>query len=292
MNEYTVSDYGIFSDAVATTSQVQQNIESANTTLKDAQQALSNESIFMGPICDSCVGGFTKAGTSFTTLNDNFNSIKTYLIDSATNYQAGDDASAKLLSLDDSGTIEATNLMSTTYNGEPVYYYQKGYFDEQGNLHEWPTTWGKTIASSGCGPTSMASILATLLGDRSITPSTIANEMSYNGNIGMNFVPHACEKYGLNYSGKPHLSKENVNTFLQNNGKIMVAVNGGGHYIALLGVNNSTNPPTYIVCDPNDRNTATKVWEWKDFAAHTQTMFIAPPGKTVEQCLPGQTVQV
>ena len=292
MNEYSISDYGIFSDAVATTSQVQQNIESSNTILKEAQQSINNESIFMGPICDSCVNGFTKASTSFTKLNENFTSIKSYLVESVTNYKEGDDTSAKVLSLDDSGAVEASNLKSTTYNGEPVYYYQKGYFDEQGNLHEWPTTWGKTIASSGCGPTSMASILATLFGDKSITPSTIANEMDYDENIGMNFVPPACKKYGLDYSGSPHLSHENVDTFLQNNGKIMVAVNGGGHYIALLGVNKSTDPPTYIVCDPIKKDSATRVWKWNDFAAHTQTMFIAPPGKTVAQCLPGQTVQV
>ena len=292
MNEYTVSDYGIFSDAVATTSQVQQNIDSSNTILKEAHQSLNNESIFMGPICDSCVNGFTKAEASFTTLNDNFTAIKSYLIETATNYKAGDDTSAKVLSLDDSGAVSATNLLSTSYNGEPIYYYQKGYFDEQGNLHEWESTWGKSISESGCGPTSMASILATLFGDRSITPPTIADEMKYDQNIGMKFVAPACKKYGLDFSGTPHLSHENVDTFLQNNGKIMVAINEGRHYIALLGINNSTNPPTYIVCDPNDRNTATKVWKWNDFAAHTQTMFIAPPGKTVEQCLPAKTVQV
>jgi hypothetical protein len=118
--------------------------------------------------------------------------------------------------------------------------------------------------------------------------------MKYDENIGGNFVAPTCQKYGLDQSCNVHLTPENVETFLRNNGKIMIAINEGGHYIAVLGMNNNTNPPTYIVCDPIDRNTATKTWKWGDITSqHTMSFFIAPPGKTVQQCLPGGTaVQV
>ncbi|MBQ3307455.1 MAG: C39 family peptidase [Bacilli bacterium] len=292
MEDYNITDYGIFGDAINTTGLVKSSIEACNDAIKQGQSILQDETIFMGPICDSCVEGFSKVTNKFTILNDNFTVISDYFIDAASTYKEGDDeASIKVLSFGNDGKMTSGTMSNYNYNGTPIYYNQKGYVGEDGVLHEWPTTWGKTIASSGCGPTSLASIFATLFGDNSITPTTIANEMSYDGNIGMNFVPGACKRYGLDYSGSPHLSKTNVNNFLQNNGKIMVAVRGGEHYIALLGVNNSTNPPTYIVNDPNDKNTATKVWHFDDFSiGHTMSMFIAPPGKTVDECLQDRTL--
>ena len=134
MNEYSISDYGIFSDAIATTSQVQQNIESSNTILKEAQQSINNESVFMGPICDSCVNGFTKANSSFTKLNDNFTAIKSYLIESANTYKNGDmGASNAILNLDSTGAI-TTNMSASTgkKSGNVNQDYVHDYLASQG----------------------------------------------------------------------------------------------------------------------------------------------------------------
>lgn len=184
---------------------------------------------------------------------------------------------------DDMNSAEFKELLSEVgVANKPVFYCQKGWYDEQGKLHRWKTSWGKSIASSGCGPTSMASILATMLGDTSITPSTIANMMNYNDNVGGTYVFKACKKYGLDYDYHIGLGKNNMNEFLSNGGKMIVAVNNGGHYIAVLGYNPETGK--YTVCDPN--NPKKRTWSYNEIAAgHTMVFHIAPKGKTVQECI-------
>ena len=162
---------------------------------------------------------------------------------------------------------------------KPVFYYQKGWYDEDGKLHHWSSKWGKSIASSGCGPTSMASVLATMLGDTSITPATIADTMKLNDNVGGTYVYNSCEEYGLDCTSKIGLGKNNMNDFLTNGGKMIVAVNEGGHYIAVLGYDKETG--NYTVCDPN--NPKKRTWTYNEIAAgHTMVFHIAPKGKTVQ----------
>ena len=285
MDEFNISDYGIFENAISSTRSVKNYIDACNDAIKQGQSILADETIFMGPICESCVDGFSKVSNSFIILNDNFATISNYFIDVSSTYKEGDEeASIKVLTLGKDGKMSSSTM--SNYNGTPIYYSQKGYVDENGQFHTWPTKWGKTIASSGCGPTSLASILATMFGDNSITPSTIADTMSYDANIGGSFVGPVCQQYGLDQDCHIGLGQDNVNTFLRNNGKLLVAVREGGHYIAVLGINDSTQPPTYIVNDPIDDNTANKTWTFQNITAgHTMAFYIAPQGSTVDECL-------
>ena len=42
------------------------------------------------------------------------------------------------------------SISLTTTNGKKVFYCQWGWLDENGKYHEWETSWGKNIKSSGC----------------------------------------------------------------------------------------------------------------------------------------------
>ena len=54
MNDYNVSDYGIFSDAIATTSSLNTSVDNCQTAAKQCGTTLSSGSVFMGPIADKC----------------------------------------------------------------------------------------------------------------------------------------------------------------------------------------------------------------------------------------------
>ena len=294
MNDYSVTDYGIFNEAVSTIKNLNNSFNEKQNTLGECKTKLSDASIFMGPICDSCIDGMNQSNTKISSLISAFQKIESYIIQTSSNYKTGDEeAKTEILSKTEDGTLQATTLAKTTVNGKTIYYNQNGYLDENGKLQKWKSSWGKDIASSGCGPTSMAAVLANMLGDTSITPSTVANMLNYDDNIGGNYVKKVADKYNLDQTHEIGLDKTKMNNFLRNDGKMIVAVNNGGHYISVLGINDSTNPPTYIVCDPNDSNTATKTWTYNDIAAgHTMVFHIAPKGKTVEECLKEKTVQV
>ncbi|MBP5678858.1 MAG: C39 family peptidase [Bacilli bacterium] len=293
MNDFSFSEYGIFADGISTIHTLNEKWKQGQSELTTYSSKLADSSIFMGPACDSCIDGMKKSDSKVSTLVGNFSQIYQFLITSAEDYQKSDqDSKVTVLQSDEDG-VQATTLEHTVVNGTPVYYNQNGYYDKDGNWKKWESSWGKDIASSGCGPTSMAAVLATMLGDTSITPSTVANLMDYNDNIGGNYVKKVADKYNLDQTHSIGLDKDKMNNFLRNNGKMIVAVNNGGHYISVLGINDSTNPPTYIVCDPNDSKTATKTWTYNDIAAgHTMVFHIAPPGKTVEECVKGKAVQV
>ena len=195
----------------------------------------------------------------------------------------------------------ATNTSTKGARTVPISYSQKGYIDENGEFHEWDYNnngWGKNLSESGCGPTSLASCLATIFNDPSITPASVASRMtSQNENIGGNFM-HICNQYGLDYTtnigfnkreSDGSLTRDNV---LDNGGKIIISTNmygdGGTHYVAILGKETVNGETRYIVSDPytdnpgqvlklneNELNSYTK--------GHTMTMMIAGKGMSIGQ---------
>ena len=289
MNEYKVSDYGIFTNAVATADALKGKLDVGNTQVQEAETVLSSDSIFMGPAADEAKNGCSQSKTKLTNLSGNMSTIKTYLTETSTTYQNGDQAAAEnLASVGDGATLQTLQ-----HNGQLIYYSQRGYYDQNGSFHRWQSSWGKDIASSGCGPTSMAACLANMLNDPTITPTTIANMLNYDDNVGGTYVKKAAQKYGLDETHEIGLDKTKMNNFLRNNGTMIVAVNNGGHYVAVVGIDDSSNPPKYIVNDPNDSDGKLKTWTYDQLSSgHTMVFHIAPKGKTVQECIKAQTVQV
>ena len=133
--EYKVGDYGIFSDGVATTQALGKDVETDLSSLGDQMTKLSDQTVFMGPICDSCVDGFTKASASITLLSQNLASIANYLIDVSSNYQAGDEnAKQKIISIGSDGKItvgEHKTVSTGNTNQDYIYNFlsAKGFND-------------------------------------------------------------------------------------------------------------------------------------------------------------------
>ena len=226
---------------------------------------------------------FVNVSGAIPDLSANMSTLKDYLTETSAKATAENLASVE----------NGATLQTLQHDGQLIYYYQKGYYDQNGQFHRWQSSWGKDIASAGCGPTSMAACLANMLHDPSITPTTIANMLNYDDNVGGTYVRKAAEYYGLDQTHTIGLDKTKMNNFLRNDGKMIVAVNGGGHYVAVVGIDDSSNPPKYIVNDPNDHDAKLKTWTYYQLAAdHTMVFHIAPKGKTVDQCIKEQTYQV
>ncbi len=92
MEDYKVSDYGIFNNAINSTNNYSNKITSIQEALANSKNQLNSESVFMGPICDSCVKGFGTVDGKISTQVDNFGTISSYLNDTATAYKNGDSA--------------------------------------------------------------------------------------------------------------------------------------------------------------------------------------------------------
>ena len=95
MNEYKISDYGIFNDAISTTNKVNESLTNNQTTINDCSTNLNNESVFMGPICDEAVNAFSEVSVKLNELTENFSTISTFINETAESYKAGDVAATK-----------------------------------------------------------------------------------------------------------------------------------------------------------------------------------------------------
>lgn len=129
-----------------------------------------------------------------------------------------------------------------------------------------------TIAECGCGATSLAMILATLLNDTKITPVTITNEMSPKGYT----VPQGTAWEA--FTNIPHshgLKSEDIGTdiskareALLRGGMIVMSQDSGlftkgGHIVVIRGL---TKDGRFLVADPNKSNYAKgdKACRWDD----------------------------
>ena len=92
MEEYSVSDYGIFNDAISTTKSLTDKLATIQEDMNTCKTKLNDEAVFMGPICDSCVEGFSSLDGKVTSLIGNFNTISNYINDTAVAYKNGDKA--------------------------------------------------------------------------------------------------------------------------------------------------------------------------------------------------------
>lgn len=130
--EYNVSDYGIFSDAVSTTNSLNDTLESNQDVIGQCKNQISDASIFMGPICDSCVDAFGNIDTKVTTLISNFSKIGAYLTETAGTYQRGDsEAATNILKIDSNGSV-VTGFASAGLTGATAQDQITNYLSSQG----------------------------------------------------------------------------------------------------------------------------------------------------------------
>ena len=127
-----------------------------------------------------------------------------------------------------------------------------------------------------------------MTGDTSYTPASIANTMSYDENRGGSFIVRYAKEQGFDQDHHIGSNKTAMDNHLANGGTMIVAINGGGHYIAILGKDPATG--NYIVADPNSDK---RSWTYNEiFADHTMVFHIAPKGKTVAQTTGTAAVRV
>lgn len=106
MNDYEVSDYGIFTDGVKTSNKYNENIKNAKDTINNYKSQLTSGDIFLGPICDQASKGCDDVTNKTNQLSNNCNTVESYLIDTANNYKSGDNkAKETIISTDKKGNI-------------------------------------------------------------------------------------------------------------------------------------------------------------------------------------------
>lgn len=160
-------DYGQFSSAINKVNTLNTDLDAQKTAIVGYQNSLNNESIFAGPICDSCIEGFTNLNKTIDLTVSNFSTIKGYVNSALNNYQSADSVSVMYLDIKDGKVIEsatATTPGSTTQltgdsNRDKVHNY---------------------LISAGFSEAGAAAIMGNLRQESGYLANNVQNGMGYS----------------------------------------------------------------------------------------------------------------
>ena len=152
------------------------------------------------------------------------------------------------------------------YQGQSVNLDRKTpYFIQWDNRWAYNPLGNSNIGIAGCGPTSMAMVLARLSGDISISPDKIADDaygyMSGDG-IYRSFFSDEANKYGYTVSDIENNKEDMIEAL--NYGPLLVSVDRG--YFTLFGhilVIDSYQNGKFIINDPNSIKKSQKKWSYR-----------------------------
>lgn len=109
-----VKDYEAFSNGVSTVNALQKSIESENTKITSSAEKLGSDTIFAGPISDSCQQGFEVLAKRLNLIMENMTTIADYLTKAKSNYENADsDAKDLYLSINKDGKLMMTESEKT-----------------------------------------------------------------------------------------------------------------------------------------------------------------------------------
>ena len=115
MNEYSISDYGIFNSAVQTTNTCSNSVTTAKDGVTACKTVVGNQGTFMGPMAEKCVAALDGLDADCTTIITNLGSMSSYLIQTSGNYQNADqNANSVIAGLGAGATLTGTSQNSQT----------------------------------------------------------------------------------------------------------------------------------------------------------------------------------
>lgn len=156
----------------------------------------------------------------------------------------------------------------------PIRYYNQrtgGYsYNTYGPVdNDWDDGFPATIASHGCGPTALATVISTLT-EKDINPATVTDWACKNGYCTITGTAGGImetypKQYGLSVE---HVTKSDVNKIkeaLKSQKSLIIASMGKGtftstaHYIVLRGISDDNK---VLVADPNSIERSKQLWDF------------------------------
>jgi len=152
-----------------------------------------------------------------------------------------------------------------------INYYQYNYKNDYG--------YGTTIASAGCGPTSMAMAITNLTNQTVEPPEAASWSLNHGYRVKNNGTAWAyfgamAQAYNLNCE-QSDITKDKIISSLKS-GKLIIMSMGpghftsGGHYIVLRGI---TDDGKIIVSDPSSSSRSNLVWDISVFLNEGKQMW-------------------
>lgn len=164
MNDYNVSDYGIFSDAISTTTSLNTNISNCQTSAKNCSTVVSNQGVFMGPIADKCVQFLNNLNTDLDTIQSNLGQLSNYLMQTSSTYQSADANASSTVQL----RLDPISSQSTSTSNNPTLT----------GANNAEQIWNY-LKSQGFSDAGIAGIMGNLQQESGLRADNVQNHMGY-----------------------------------------------------------------------------------------------------------------
>ena len=163
---------------------------------------------------------------------------------------------------------------------------EDGYSGMFPEILQWDERWGYSpygtsiIAVSGCGPTCVSMLVVGLTGDKTVTPSVVADYATQNHYVDENndttwaFMTSGVEHWGLtcreSNGNESEIAKE-----LEAGHPVICSMRPGdftdiGHFIILTSYNNGN----VTICDPFSLENSKKSWNYSQISSQIKAVWV------------------
>lgn len=165
MNDYNVSDYGIFSDAISTTTSLNNTVSTQQTALKNCATIIGNEGVFMGPIAEKCSQFLNTLNTDLDTVQSNFTTLSNYLMQTSSTYQTADSEASSTVQL----RLDGVDTTTTTTSGTDTTLVGSNNAEQIWNY----------LDAQGFSDAGIAGIMGNLAQESGLRANNVQNHMGY-----------------------------------------------------------------------------------------------------------------
>lgn len=189
MNEYEISDYGVFNDAIDCSNKYIESISSFRDVCIECKNIMGDSSVFMGPIADSCSSALNEVDVSFSGLVEDNKKINDYLISTSSNYRDGDREASSLITSTDSSKF-SSNTSSSNKNKSAIFVGDSRLVGMHNAMGDTGDVWSgkESMGLNWMKSTGVPNIENQITDGASVVVMMGVNDCQYNGDAYVSYL--------------------------------------------------------------------------------------------------------
>lgn len=194
--EVSVTDYGIFDDAINISEQYTGSVESFRDACSEFRNVIGDDSVFMGPIADSYVAAFSEIDTTVDSMVEDNKTIRNYLGDVSSNYQKGDrDASNAITSVDNM-SLSSSGSSGGKSNEQAIFIGDSRTVGMQSAVGNTGDVWSGKVSSglNWMKSTGLPNVEGQIKEGSNVVVMMGVNDCQYNSNAYVSYLNDLSQK--------------------------------------------------------------------------------------------------
>lgn len=194
--EVSVSDYGIFDDAINISEQYTSSVESFRDACSEFRNVIGDDSVFMGPIADSYVAAFSEIDTTVDSMVEDNKTIRNYLGDVSSNYQKGDSDASEAITSVDNMNLSSSGSSGGKSNEQAIFIGDSRTVGMQSAVGNTGDVWSGKVSSglNWMKSTGLPNVEGQIKEGSNVVVMMGVNDCQYNSNAYVSYLNDLSKK--------------------------------------------------------------------------------------------------